>query len=679
MLARASSDAGTRLRRSKSTSTVPRHAPLTIEPLDPEIAQQHAVAAATAAFFRSRPHEPTERKGNRSVELVRSQSTASRKTLTSQGSHFPPRTLSIRSVPPQKNTLSTGTHRNSTSSAPQTDKVPSFDNAPSSNIPTSSSRPLSAQPSIGSNDYGRPSSQPKSHRQSAAFSITSQQIRKARSMYYASSVQTGSPIARPPAKYLTTPPPIHISSGMSTAPAAYVPTRSIEPSPLAMPQVPVAVVSDKTIDNARNRHLQYLQHRPVKHKPSIFLVPFKKRQDRSREKAKRLSSGLMSAPPSEDSFTDGVAGEITVNDFMPPLHAKEKRSISGSLKSRIKRVFRRSSNKAPSLPVQHVDASRDYFTNSLVVSDPYHADIPSPTEAMLRTTRSRNPSIDGASPRIVRSASRSSSRDSVRSNRSLHSETNISHSSSSRVTSWDTSASGETLTQRAIKRLTVIHEAKDSIGSVAERPTSTTTHHKLLPPTFTAFKDPIHMESLAEEAAMPSVDPRRVFSALLREIDGSKSAEPSTNQANRTPGAESDVFESSKTKELHSTAHGIYSTTSMDHSSPAPNKQESLANRPGSEVVRSIPAKKSSIRSFGQTIRCTIRTVTPGEQRHPFRSNVPDSARTDPNGQSPNTSSSDQESRTTRFKDFRLSKKRQVPGAAPKPCIDIEQKHRCAS
>lgn len=675
MLARASSDAGTRLRRSKSTSTVHRHAPSMIEPLNPDIAQQHAIAAATAAFFRSQPQEPIERKANRSVELSGSKSNASRKSLTSQGSHFPPRALSIRSVPPQSSTPKTSTHRNSTSSAPQPDKLPFVNPGSRNDRPPSSLRPSSAQPSTGFNDNGRPSSPSKSHRYSTASSITSQQIRKARSMYYASSVQTGSPIARPPSKYLTTPPSPDTSSTLCTVPVAYVPTRMIGSSPLAAPQVPVAIANGETIDNARDKYLQGFHQRSVKHKPSLFLAPFKKRQDKSRDKTKRLPLIPTSMPSTDCDLMDSTADTI-VYDFMPPQDVRERRSFSGSLKKRIKRVFGRTSEKPQSLPVQQIEASRNYFDSSIALNDDDYEGIPSPSEELLRIARSRSPSspsLEGCRPHLIRSASRSSSKGSDRSNRSLHSESKVSHISASRVTSWGTSTSGETLTQRAIKRLTVIHEAKDSVGSVAERSDSPLTKRKPLPvPTFTAFRDPIQIDSLMEETTTPPVDPKRVFSALLREIDASKSAKPSTDQPDRTPGAHSDVFESSKTKELHSSNNGMECSVDKHHKSRTSSEQEPL---PSTTHVRSVSVKKGSFRSLGQAIRSTIRTVTPGEQKLPSSA---DELVIDQGGSNtsspgdPSMSMSDREGRTAIFRNFRLSKKRYVCNTGTKFC-DIMQ------
>ena len=663
MLARASSDAGTRLRRSKSTSTVHRHAPLTIEPLDPDVAQQQAIAAATAAFTRSQAQASSERKANRSIELARSKSTASRKSLTSQGSHFPPRELSTRSVPTQKSTQ-TAAHRLFVASTSNTEKFPPLEPTPGNDKPFSSARPLSAQPSVTFSEYARPSSQPKSHRQSAASSITSQQIRKARSMYYASSIQTGSPIARPPAKYLTTPPSISPSHALSNAPTTYIPTRSTGPSPLAVPRVPVAVAHDETVDQARDKYLQEFQQRSVKHKPSLFLAPFKKRQDKLKDKGKRLSSNMTSIPSTSYQVTGEPAVNITVSDFMPQPNTKDRRSFSGSLKRKIKRVFRRPSNKSPNLPVQQIEASRDYFEtiDTIVPHVDGHDDIPSPDEVLLQRVRSRTPSLDGGRPRLALSASRSSSRSSVRSDRSLHSEANVSHASASRVTSWGTSTSGETLTQRAMKRLTVIHEAKDSIGSTADRSTSTSTKRKSLPlPALLAFRDPMHMESFLEEASTPPVNPKRVFSALMREIDASKATETPSDPCDRTPGAESDVFESSKTKELRFTAREIHASASKDVGLSSHSEQKHSARRPASVTARSIQSKKSSIRSFGQAVRTTIRTVTPGEHRSspcPYQLANAQADTNTPSSSASSRSQSDREGHTSLFKSLRIHKKK---------------------
>lgn len=101
----------------------------------------------------------------------------------------------------------------------------------------------------------------------------------------------------------------------------------------------------------------------------------------------------------------------------------------------------------------------------------------------------------------------------------------------------------------------------------------------------------------------------------MREIDSSKPAQLPVDHMNRTPGAESDVFESSKTKELHFTGRELRSSASRDLTRPTHHEQDISARRPASSAARSVQSKKSSIRSLGQAIRSTIRTVTPGEHR----------------------------------------------------------------
>jgi hypothetical protein len=618
MLARANSDAGTRLRRSKSASTVQRRPTSIAEPLDLNAVKQQAVAAATAAFARAQAQDAVERQAKRSSEVARSKSNTSRKSLTSQGSHFPPRESSFRSLQPQKTEHTKSIHRLSQASTANSDQnteqFPPFYPTPIIDRPLPASRQLSTQTSITFSENARPSSQPKLLRQSASSSVTSQQIRKARSMYYASSVQTGSPIARPPAKYLTTPPAVNLSPA-NDPPLVHLSARTLRPSPLAGPRMPVTVGPDSTLDKVRDEYLQGFQQKAVKHKPSMFLAPFKKRQDKGNDKEKRHTSGAKSFSTISQQTPDESTTEIATNDFLPPPEIREKRSFSGSLKSKFKKVFRRTSAKSTVLPVQQIEASRDYFHPSQF-SAPSREEvyaIPVPDEETLQRVRSRTPSLENPLPAYIGSGSRSSSNGSGRSNRSLHSEANATHVSASRVTSWGTSSTSDTLTQRAIKRMTVIHESKDSIGSEADRVASlNAAKRKSLPlPPLASFRDPMPMESLTEESMTP-VDPKRVFSALMREMGTSKSVQASSSPTERTPGAESDVFESSTTK-LHFQTRELHSSGSRHLRSSIDLDQRPPSRRPATS--QSAQSKTSTLRSFGRAIRSTIRTVTPAGQR----------------------------------------------------------------
>jgi hypothetical protein len=626
MLARASSDAGTRLRRSKSTSTVQRPPPPILEPLDHDAARQQALAAATTAFARAHVFDADERRAQRSFDMSRSKSNASRKSGTSQGqgSHFPPRGSSFRASQPKKAKPGTEMQPLPQVSTINTERFPPFPPShpvPSMDTPASATRPLCTQPSIAFGEHSRPNTQPKSGRHSVVSSITSQQIRKARSMYYASSVQTGSPIARPPALYLTTPPAAS-TSATSDVSTPILPSRTLVPSPLAERRIPATVAPDESVDTARDKVLQDFQQRSVKHKPSLFLAPFIKRKDRGKDKNRPLSSGFTAVSIRSQRTPDELTIDATVDDLPPP-DKKDKRSFSGSLKNKIKRVFRRTSKSSlQDLPVQQIQASRDYFGAMPVefenCKDVYS--IPTPEPEVLRRVRSRNHSIEAGRPTFFKPGSRTSSNGSARSDHSsgsLHSEMHAANASGSRVSSWAMTAT-EPLDSRAIKRLTVIHESKDSIGSEADRAASVTTKRKSLPPSaLAAFRDPMPMESLLAQTSTP-VDPKRVFSALMKEIGISKSREPMVVTTDRTPGAESDVFESSRTKVLHSSGRELQSSASSQYCPSTSHDQRPPSRQPPSDAVQSTHSKPSSIRSFGRAIRSTIRTATPGERSSPL-------------------------------------------------------------
>ncbi|KAF2787701.1 hypothetical protein K505DRAFT_411291 [Melanomma pulvis-pyrius CBS 109.77] len=611
MLARASSDAGIRLRRSKSTSTVYRH-PFALDSVDPDLAQQHALAAATTAFVRAQAIDAAEREKRGSSELSRTKSNASRKSLTSQGSHFPPRESSFRSLQQPQRGAQMANTRQSRASTMVAEKYPPFQ------APPSMDWPLPTQPPITFNENMRPNSQPKPLSSSAA----SQQIRKARSMYYASSVQTGSPLPRPPAIYRTTPPPVNVTSTQEM-PSTLLPVQTMAVSPLVSPRLPIIVAPDETVDKARDKYLQDFQQRQVKHKPSLFLAPFKKRQDKG--KLQKNQPSLAGGVVHSRQYTPAdMAMDLTLNDFQPQKDKKEKRSFSGSLKHKLRKVFRRTSNNATALPVQQIEASRDYFGNYGAHDSPSRIhgsfEIPSPDEATLQRTRLRTPSLEAGKPALARPGSRSDSRESNRSNRSLHSETDISLPSTSRVTSWSSSSANGTLTQRDIKRLTVIHEAKDSIGSETEY--IITAAPKRKPPSipaFAAFREPMPMESLVEEVSTP-IDPKRVFSALMKEIDASKGAQVDACRLQHTSNWESDVFVSSASKDFQSSVtRELHSSASRDFQTGVSSDQRPMSRRHLESVAG--PSKTSSIRSFGRALRSTIRTVTPSEQ---ISSQIPD-------------------------------------------------------
>ncbi|KAF2014538.1 MFS general substrate transporter [Aaosphaeria arxii CBS 175.79] len=508
-------------------------------------------------------------------DLNRAKSNASRK---SQGSHFPPRGSSFRSSQPLKATSTSGASRRSRTSTMVTEKFPSFH-------PTTAQGIHATPHSLaGGGENVRPLSQQNPRRPSASSSAASHQIRKARSMYYASSVQTGSPLARPPAKYLLTPPPVVSPVPNASLPsfrsanAAFYRPRSSAVSSLDSPRLPVTIEPGETIDKARDRYLQTFQQRQVKQKPSLFLAPFRKRQGKARN---------ATAPIEPVSFIKGRQitphpGDLdcSLAEFKP---LKEKRSISDSLRHKFKKVFRRSSRGSTSVPTQQADASREYFGRSLTRTEPHmniDTGVPSPDDDLLR------------------------------------------------LTSWSNSSFAGTITQRQLKRLTVIHEAKDSIGSeaghvVIER---SPWHKPTLAPDLAAFRDPMRIECDSEES-FTTVDPKRVFSALKKEMESPQIVPVDVSDPYVVHEGKPDIF-SSNSSEVSQPKPGNYGhsmTANITRSNL--NKCDEVhhqlpSHRPESSTIESktvslkaTSTKSGSIRSIGRAIRSTIRTVSPTDRR----------------------------------------------------------------
>jgi hypothetical protein len=618
MLARASSDAGVRLRRSKSTSNAHRPAPHGTEPLDPEVAQQQALAAATVAFSRQTAQYGADR-AKRSSEVTRTRSAASRKLLSSQGSHFPPHGSSFRSQNPTSSTYQTSSQLPVRRSTLNTDhKLPSFPSPVNDATPT---RPLSAHLGDALVNHSRPNTRPKSGRQTVTSSITSQQIRKARSMYYASSIQTGSPIARPPAKYLAAPTVASASPELTVAPDSPQ-IRQTGPSLLSSHRIPVTIAPHETVEEARDVYLQAFQKRSIKHKPSLFLAPFKKRQSNTKERSTHIAHTPAMVPDDCNQMAVESAADATLVNFVPQTEKSDKRSFSGSLRSKIRRVFKRNASRVPTLPVQQIEASRDYFETGRIISaggDGRGFEIPSPDDAVLQRARSRASTVEEVNMEPARVGSPGSGSESIQ---SLQYPTVISQTSASasRVTSWDTTSTGDTLTQRALKRLTVIHEAKDSIGSESDHPVSLPAEKTHLPlATFTAFREPMPVES-GVDSSTPLINPKRIFSALMREIDAAKSVRSQASVAGSALAGDGGLLGSSEKKGT------LESCPSRDPPLVFNSEMYPLSSRPTSCAGNRVPGKKSSIMSFGRAVRSTIRHVTPGEHRS---SPCPDSSITE--------------------------------------------------
>jgi len=435
MLARSQSDAGARLRRAKSTSSAYSHTSAhPAESADPVVVRRHAVAAAATAFDRAYGSEEALKRIDRRPEIPQRKRNTGR---TSEGSHFPSRQTSFRS---------------------------SFDAAPrggrASRKPELPHKPLSfvSSPTANSIVSEPPALQPLSpaHRRPHVPAIPGpslkQKLRKARSMYntdhHNDELSTNPGMTENSNQF-------HVKNNVDIKTPVSMMSQNKRLAenaswPLKQPELP-ALGKENVSVGAREQVPQDALQPALRARPSFMLGPFKKRQDKSNR------SSVQTEHVTYNSFAPIPDHTSTGPPAMPMTDGKS-RSASNSLKSRLKRVFRKSSNGTPNLPVQQINASRSHFSDYPPDSPavhPHFEEIPLPDEETLTRARSRTSSLrsTASSPHVVGRRSISG-----------RSEGEVSNAKS-RVTSWSNSSAGNTVTSLGSKRLSVINEDDRNQGS----------------------------------------------------------------------------------------------------------------------------------------------------------------------------------------------------------------------
>lgn len=522
------------------------------------MAQKHALVAATTAYARAHATDIAERSKSRDSGMRRSKSNASRKP---QGRHFPPRESSLCFSQSER------VHR------------------------ARLGETVISPPSLAVSENTRPGTQAHNQWNVISSPTATNHIRKARSMYYASSVQTGSPIGQPPAKYLTAP---RTANPVPERCRPLLSNLGVVSIPAATARLPATISGNESLDQARDRCLQDFQNRKLRERPSFIMAPFKKRREKATKKLTKPQVGKV-------TYDNNMPPSGIDEDVKKPLSGleKPKRSISNSLRNKIKRVFHRSSNVS-TLPVQHVEASREYFGNhgsrSLVVRSSFE-NIPGHNKETLSCARPRTSSLE-VPPSLACAKSGESS--------TARSEIDASEPGS-RVTSWTNSSAGNTVTTRDTKRLFVIHEANPSITSAASAALASSNYQPPPAPGLMAFRNPMSVEGVAEEA-LATVDPRRVFSALMKEINGvNPEIEDDTDE-----GTENDVFVSSRgthsqtastltmQSRMNSTASGLNRATKATIKNAAPDQPKTPVSIRGAvRIPRADPSYSSTNEEAG--------------------------------------------------------------------------------
>lgn len=469
MLSRGNSDAATRLRRAKSTSSVQTYRPTTSDStrIDPEVAHQHAVVAASHAYGAAQgsgsPHKKAEshKSGNTGED-------AGHRLERRQSVRFTGPTA----VPLRQRSITRRQTPGTTAQRPKLHAAASFERrGPESLVQGPSGVVAVSNPS----EYveRRVSSTPSSYKK----------IRKTKSMFNPSKApslpfMSGSSKNRGHR---------HSQSLEHRVSEDGRPESGIRRSLSFSEQHNTSINrrskianQDAAVQLARDTYVRQLEQQRLKEKSSFmdFAKPRKTAKIKGFRRTVRTSSsnsygsavGSQGAQTQEPSKSDGLGNKA--------------RSVSTSLKNRLKRVFQKSSDTGGSMPKQQLDAGRphfgDYMATSNGVQQRYEHHIPSPDHETLRRVDSRGSCARDTSAFVVPSHPGSI--------RSIHSDTS-SIEAPSRVSSWATSTIGSALAShqaRENKRLSIIHEHGGPY-----QPSSTMRSYGDLSRRYAAFNDPI--------------------------------------------------------------------------------------------------------------------------------------------------------------------------------------------
>ncbi|KAG0650270.1 hypothetical protein D0Z07_3060 [Hyphodiscus hymeniophilus] len=524
-----------RLGRRKSTSSAhSRH-----EPIDPEVARQHAHRAATLAFARAQERHSADM-GCRPGGFVRSNtnfSDRSQQYNPPSGEATPKvvrRQHSVRFAGPNavrpnlQRRQSAGARALHNPSIPRPSPASLRPMAMTTNDPVPAAyRPPSRSSSIGKASTGKAvadsyvtalaayneyytqeddmASTPSSYRR----------IRRSKSMF--------SPLKAPNVFYTNGTPERPVSGFRSDEQSMVDSQTPGEGPPTAALRAPKSMSflrggrdhltaglrerNDEAVKMARDRFFHQTSQQRLREQPSFLFRSRVQRQEKPFRQSVRTSS--------TNSYGMPIA---STNQVEQPKESKLKtkaRRASKTIKDKLRRAFGRSKEDPVEIPNQQVDAHethvRRYPGQGIVANDSFE-NIPHPNQTTLHRVASRPPSIHPAnSTQELRSHAGS-----VKSFQSDHSDDR------SRVTSWNStgvntiaSHAVRTQSERDLQRLSVINENGTHV------PTSS-FHRQKLANQFSAYpiiRRPSNGFNHIPPPHPGPVDSARVYSALMKRLD----------------------------------------------------------------------------------------------------------------------------------------------------------------
>ena len=258
---------------------------------------------------------------------------------------------------------------------------------------------------------------------------------------------------------------------------------------------------DAAIQLARDTYLQQLEEQRLKQQPSFLSIGKRRKSQKPFRKTVRSDSTI--------NYGTAVTSPLASTELAKVSIGQKARSLSQTLKKRIQRVFKRSTNEQSTVPVQHLSASHAHYRD-YTQSPNGHIDegspAPEPDAELIRLVSSRE-SKQHDVPVYVDKSSRSGSIRSV----SMHSDEDESNDRS-RVTSWTDSTAAGTITtiprMEERKRLSIIKE-----DGGPYQPTLPSRKYGTLNDEHVNFRQSVRQKTADR------VEAERVYSALQKKID----------------------------------------------------------------------------------------------------------------------------------------------------------------
>ena len=263
------------------------------------------------------------------------------------------------------------------------------------------------------------------------------------------------------------------------------------------------ITTDAAVQLARDQYLSQLEQQRLKEQPSFLGLSNRRKPHKAFRRTVRTSS--------TNSYGSAIASPLASVEIPKTKHFGHRaRSLSQTIKKKIKRVLKRSSDTEDTNPVQQIKASHPHYGDYIWTSDGKEQRYPPvpETDAELLLRVSSRESGTYSSPVRAEKDYRS---DSIRSAHSDDDESN----GKSRVTSWTNSTAANTITlphtlQR--KRLSIIKE-----DGGPHQPSSSARQYEVTSDGYASFRQPVRQSSSGRVNG--PIDPKRIFSALQRKID----------------------------------------------------------------------------------------------------------------------------------------------------------------